>query len=125
MPEQKDLVDLIREATFLARRPRHRELLDTQTVPDFFGTELQRLQRSFQIARGPKKRRKTALSFERAVQRRALYHSHPSQVPETVWRRIRQRVETAAKQGRGLTLDAATIRVLHGKLPRPRTRHSL
>lgn len=116
MPARKDLVDHVREATFMARRDHHRELLDTQDLPDWVGPDLQRLQTSFRIARGPKKRRATALSFERAVQRRALRFAHNGDVPTAVWRRIVLRFAVAARQGRGLTLDPETVRVVNARL---------
>jgi hypothetical protein len=115
---RKNLVDHVREATFTARREHHRELLDTQDLPDWAGPELQRLQRSFQIARGPKKQRATALSFERAVQRRALRFAHSGDVPATLWRRIVLRFAVAARQGRGLTLDPETVRAVNARLNR-------
>jgi hypothetical protein len=115
---RKDLVDHVRDATFMARREHHRDLLDTQDLPEWVGPELLRLQRSFQFARGPKKRRATALSFERAVQRRALRFADTGDVPTAVWRRIVLRFAVAARQGRGLTLDPETVRAVNARLNR-------
>jgi hypothetical protein len=115
VPYRKELADHVRDATFTARREYHRQLLDDDTLPEWVGEELLRLQRSFQLARGPKKRRAAALRFERAVFRRALREGHPLAL-ERAFARVLRRFEVAARQGRGLALDPIVVQVVYEKL---------